>query len=246
MANLDSFVSSSRPPPQPITTSQEIRDRGSTFVASIYRASTVDEAKRAAKHVKNVVHANRPASHEIFAWRCMVLKVGKTGLGGPEDFEIKAGSEDDGEQYAGGRVLKVMQAEAVIDAVVVVSRWFGGEMLGPARFTHIETCTRQVCQTFLRKEEVEESISTLGSLDDILATLRSELAEAQAGTQSDNLAPPKAVPTRPKVDYNALRKNLDVTKAKRLITARENSIKSVKMSLKKIQEKGPALEEQVS
>lgn len=53
----------------------------------------------------------------------MVLKAGKSGLGGPEDFEVVSGSDDDGEKYAGGKVLKVMQAEGVIDAVVVVSRW---------------------------------------------------------------------------------------------------------------------------
>jgi len=30
---------------------------------------------------------------------------------------------DDGESWAGGKVLKVMQSMAVIDAVVIVSRW---------------------------------------------------------------------------------------------------------------------------
>lgn len=54
----------------------------------------------------------------------MVLKSGKTGLGGPEDFEVKSGCKDDGERFAGARVLKVMETEGVIDAVVVVSRWW--------------------------------------------------------------------------------------------------------------------------
>lgn len=53
----------------------------------------------------------------------MSLKNGKTGLGGPDDFEVASGSDDDGEKYAGGRILKVMQAEGVLDAVVIVSRW---------------------------------------------------------------------------------------------------------------------------
>ena len=39
------------------------------------------------------------------------------------EFGVVSGAEDDGEKYAGGRVLRVMQAEGVIDAVVVVSRW---------------------------------------------------------------------------------------------------------------------------
>lgn len=53
----------------------------------------------------------------------MVLRRGRTGLAGPEDFELKADSQDDGEQWAGGKVLAVMKRLAIIDAVVVVSRW---------------------------------------------------------------------------------------------------------------------------
>lgn len=53
----------------------------------------------------------------------MALKEGKTGLMGEDDFECKDGSEDDGENWAGGRVLKVMKEEGVIDAVVIASRW---------------------------------------------------------------------------------------------------------------------------
>lgn len=123
MSNLDSFVTSSRPAPKSLATSQEIRDRGSTFVGNVFSAASPEEARRAVRHLKHVTHGNRPASHEIAAWRCMVLKAGKTGLGGPDDFEVVSGYDDDEEQYAGGRVMKVMQAEGVIDAVVVVSRW---------------------------------------------------------------------------------------------------------------------------
>lgn len=53
----------------------------------------------------------------------MVLKQGKSGLGGPDEFEVKSGSKDDGERFAGARVLKVMESEGVMDAVVIVSRW---------------------------------------------------------------------------------------------------------------------------
>ena len=125
MSNLDSFVKSSRPPPKPLATSQEIRDRGSTFVANVFSATSPEDARKAINHLKHVAHGSRPATHEIAAWRCMVVKAGKSGLGGPDDFEVVSGSDDDGEKYAGGRVLKVMQAESVIDAVVVVSRWYG-------------------------------------------------------------------------------------------------------------------------
>ena len=59
----------------------------------------------------------------------MVLKPGKSGLGGPDDFEVVSGSDDDGEKYAGGRVLKVIQAESVIDAVVANEGGVDAEMV---------------------------------------------------------------------------------------------------------------------
>lgn len=121
--NLDSFVQTSRPPPDPLSTSQEIRDRGSIFVASIYQATSLEEVRTRIHHVKHVLHGSKPASHEIAAWRFMGLKTGRSGLGGPDDFELNTGSADDGENWAGGQVLKTMQMHAVIDAVVIVSRW---------------------------------------------------------------------------------------------------------------------------
>ena len=122
--NLNSFIVSKRPQPEPLATSQEIRDRGSTFVANIYSATTPDEAQARVEYLKHLVHRSKPASHEIAAWRCMVLRKGQTGLKGPEDFELMQGSKDDGENWAGGKVLKVMQNLAIIDAVVIVSRWY--------------------------------------------------------------------------------------------------------------------------
>ncbi|RPD57699.1 ribosomal protein S5 domain 2-like protein [Lentinus tigrinus ALCF2SS1-7] len=245
-SNLDSFVKTAKPPPKPLATSQEIRDRASTFVASVFPATSLEEVRKAVNHLKHVTHGARPASHEIAAWRCMVLKPGKDGLGGPDDFEVISGSDDDGEKYAGGRVLKVMQAEGVIDAVVVVSRWFGGEMLGRVRFDHIEMCAREVCHVFRRKDDMATCIATLTSLDETLASLRTQLAAATAeGSTSAERGDPQAdgtsaasVPKKPPApSYTALEESLDVAKAKRLITARENSIKSVRAALKKVQEK---------
>ncbi|GLB37745.1 putative ribosomal protein S5 domain 2-like protein [Lyophyllum shimeji] len=154
----------------------------------------------------------------------MVLKHGRTGLGGPDDFELAVGSTDDGEKWAGGKVLKVMQTFAIIDAVVVVSRWYGGTMLGPARFSHIETCAAEVCQAFKRTEELRECISTLTTLDSVLAGLRAEYSGALSTEQSAA----SASRTAPK-DYT----DVDIEKGRRLIKARENAIKGVKLLLAK-------------
>ena len=123
MSNLDSFVTHTQPLPEPLATSAEIQDRESTFMAYVFRASTPEQARRAHSHVRRVIHAKHFATHEIMAWRCMVLKEGRTGLRGEDDFKIEEGCEDDGEQRAGGHVLRVMSSEAIMDAVVIVSRW---------------------------------------------------------------------------------------------------------------------------
>ena len=44
----------------------------------------------------------------------MSLKPGRTGLEGEDDFELRTGSEDDGEDWAGGKVLKVSKLPCLI------------------------------------------------------------------------------------------------------------------------------------
>lgn len=106
-------------------------------------------------------------------------------------------------------------------------------MLGPVRFAHFETCTREVCRTFQLKDEMSDLIATLTSLDDILMSLRADLARLMAYPSKTDSAPAKASVTRKPTNYEALKESLDISKVKRLVNARENAIKSVKTSLKK-------------
>ena len=107
------------------------------------------------------------------------------------------------------------------------SNRYGGTLLGPARFAHIETCASEVCREFKRSEELRECITTLKTFDDLLITLRAQLASLT--TQS--LTTSASIPERnsKKTDY----KGIDVTKAKKLIQARENSLRSVKALISK-------------
>jgi hypothetical protein len=101
-------------------------------------------------------------------------------------------------------------------------------MLGPLRFTHIENCAREVCKVFKVEDEMQDCVSMLQSLDDILADLRSELAKLKGESSSqtrDSKSEARSHPTR---DYSTLRKSKDVAKARRQISAREKAIKSVK------------------
>ena len=225
MATLDGFITSTKGVPLAITTSQEIRDRGSTFVGVLYKVQSELEAQNCIKYHRNVVHGSHKASHEISAWRCLTLKKGCTGLGGPDDFEVRSGCDDDGEDNGGRRALRTMESEGTIDAVVIVSRWFGGTLLGPVRFTHIETCTRDVCRTFRNIEDVEGYIEKLKDLDQELARLRTELNSAR-GLENNE----ESVDTSPrKIDYaQSLLNPPDLTKARRLLEARQRAVNSVK------------------
>jgi hypothetical protein len=68
---------------------------------------------------------------------CCFLPVAPTNL-------LLQDSDDDGEQAAGSRLLHLLQVTDSRNVCVVVSRWFGGIHLGPARFTHINNAAREL------------------------------------------------------------------------------------------------------
>ena len=151
---------------------------------------------------------------------------------------------------------------------MIIYHRYGGELLGPVRFDHIDACAREVCRKFRVEEEMEEHIATLSSLDDILSTLRAELSDFKATISNNQIETTKsgsgdgvsddtgvASPSSSQAtllsqetpipsmtvggkgpDYKSLRESRVVKKVKRLVTARENSIKSVKIALKKMKE----------
>jgi hypothetical protein len=99
-------------------------------------------------------------------------------------------------------------------------------MLGPARFTHIETCATEVCKHFKLQEDLNDGRMMLFSLDDILADLRSEFT-ALTGKPS----------THKTMDYDAID---DLTRLRKLVIAREAAIKSIKVLIGKAKERGEA------
>ena len=56
--------------------------------------------------------------------------------------------DDDGETAAGSRLLKLLTTVGAENVLVVVSRWFGGVLLGPSRFTHINNAARAVLDQY--------------------------------------------------------------------------------------------------
>lgn len=70
--------------------------------------------------------------------------------------------EDDGETAAGGRLLHLMEILNVRNVIVVVSRWYGGILLGPDRFKHINNCARNILVEKNYTNLPEESSKALG------------------------------------------------------------------------------------
>lgn len=94
--------------------SAELVERGSRFVALAHPAASSGEAIVVRDSERRRLH---DATHHVFAAR---LADGETRF------------DDDGEPSGtGGRpVLSELQAREIVDAVVVVTRWFGGTKLG--------------------------------------------------------------------------------------------------------------------
>ncbi|NXU49361.1 IMPCT protein, partial [Turnix velox] len=110
-----------------------ITDRRSTFQAHLAPVVT----PRQVKTVLEKLYENKKiasATHNIYAYRIYC-----------EDKQtFLQDCEDDGETAAGGRLLHLMQILNVHNVLVVVSRWYGGILLGPDRFKHINNCARNI------------------------------------------------------------------------------------------------------
>ncbi|KAH6689601.1 ribosomal protein S5 domain 2-type protein [Plectosphaerella plurivora] len=119
-------------PPPPWVLSDPYTEMKSTFLA---RAALVKSPAQASGYVSHLLATDkraRAASHNITAWRIR----GASGASYQD-------CDDDGETAAGGRMLKLLQLMDVWDVMVVVTRWYGGQKLGPRRFAVINTVARE-------------------------------------------------------------------------------------------------------
>mmetsp|Transcript_7728 Transcript_7728/g.28502 ORF Transcript_7728/g.28502 Transcript_7728/m.28502 type:complete len:332 (+) Transcript_7728:105-1100(+) len=115
----------------PITSDEPITERKSTFQAHVATVLTVEQVKAMVATLGQNSKIAR-ATHNIMAYR-IYLEDSKSYM---QDYD------DDGENAAGGRLLHLLQVLNCRNVCVVVSRWFGGVLLGPERFKLINNCAR--------------------------------------------------------------------------------------------------------
>ncbi|XP_019936113.1 protein IMPACT [Paralichthys olivaceus] len=117
----------------PIKHGSTITDRRSTFQPHLAPVVT----PRQVKMVLGNLYENKKiasATHNIYAYRIFC----------EDKHSFLQDCEDDGETAAGGRLLHLLQILDVRNVMVVVSRWYGGILLGPDRFKHINNCARNI------------------------------------------------------------------------------------------------------
>ncbi|XP_026161393.1 protein IMPACT [Mastacembelus armatus] len=117
----------------PIKHGNPITDRRSTFQPHLAPVVT----PRQVKMVLEKLYENKKiasATHNIYAYRIYC----------EDKHSFLQDCEDDGETAAGGRLLHLLQILDVHNVMVVVSRWYGGILLGPDRFKHINNCARNI------------------------------------------------------------------------------------------------------
>ncbi|KAI4180457.1 MAG: hypothetical protein L6R41_007234 [Letrouitia leprolyta] len=121
-------------PPQ-WAVSSTATEKKSVFIARVCAVNSSDEVQSAITHLMATDKHTSKATHNITAHRI------RTSLNGKE--VVYQDCDDDGESAAGSRLLRLLQMMGVWNVLVVVSRWYGGVKLGPARFGIINSVARE-------------------------------------------------------------------------------------------------------
>ena len=111
-------------------------DRKSQFQAHLAFVRSLDDVAAFRYQVCVLDKRCARATHNIFAYRFTCPTTGVCH----HDFD------DDGEDAAGGRVAELLRLMGADGVAVIVSRWFGGILLGPDRFKLINNAARRLLE----------------------------------------------------------------------------------------------------
>lgn len=145
-----------------------ITDRGSTFQAHAIPVHSSAEVSKFLTYLKTN-NKIKKATHNIMAYRYDSSLGNRTNPPSQSSNKSKKSSssnkkeddhsklneafDDDGEDSAGIRLLGILQKMKVMNVLVVVSRWFGGTLLGQDRFKHINDAAKNLILAHKNKFE---------------------------------------------------------------------------------------------
>lgn len=133
------------------TTSPSVTLKQSTFVA---RATTMTDPSQRPKLLKSLLDSQpglRSASHNAWAYRARAAPIAVSS-------HPREGSHDDGESGAGALLLRILRETNAVDVLVVMTRWYGGVMLGPDRWRLMRNVVTQALSERLRRTGVEAGL----------------------------------------------------------------------------------------
>ncbi|KPA81567.1 hypothetical protein ABB37_03907 [Leptomonas pyrrhocoris] len=126
-----------------------IVDRRSRFVAHMARVHSLADVRRVVMYLRSIKHISCAAHPAIYAYRF-------TDANGV----LQQDTDDDGESGASIRMAFLMDQLSVDGYVVVVTRWWGGILLGPDRFKHIMEVTKNILLTIPEREKQHVAAAT--------------------------------------------------------------------------------------
>lgn len=113
-----------------------LMEQKSSFQSHIAAVSSMEDVNMFRRTVLSDKKISR-ATHNIFAYRFTCPN--GTGV-------VHHDHDDDGECAAGGRVAEMIRLMGIDGVAVIVSRWFGGVLLGPDRFKFICNSARNLLE----------------------------------------------------------------------------------------------------
>ncbi|KAL1853984.1 hypothetical protein Daus18300_011573 [Diaporthe australafricana] len=132
-------------------TSPSVSLKKSTFIA---RATAITDPSQRPKLLKSLLDTQpelRTASHNVWAYR---VRPSEKALSN----HPREASHDDGESGAGDLLLRILRETNAIDTLVVLTRWYGGVMLGPDRWRMMRNVATAALSERLRRTGVEASL----------------------------------------------------------------------------------------
>ncbi|KAI1777192.1 hypothetical protein F4818DRAFT_340626 [Hypoxylon cercidicola] len=130
--------------PRSWSASQPVTLKQSTFIVRATKITAPSQRQSAIQSLFATIPSLQDASHNAWAYRVRV----PTNLFNATT--IKEESFDDGESGSGDFLLKNMRETNAVDTLVVMTRWYGGIMLGPDRWRIMRDCLKDALAERLR------------------------------------------------------------------------------------------------
>jgi hypothetical protein len=132
--------------------SQPITLKGSTFIARATHISDPAQRQVLMQSLFAEVPTLKTATHNAWAYRLRPPPDAAPGA------RIREEAFDDGETGCGELMLRVMRESNTVDTLVVLTRWFGGTLLGPDRWRLMRNCVAAALAERLRKTGAEVTL----------------------------------------------------------------------------------------